>query len=174
MISSRDPKTLSDLNKWAELAGIYLGSRDEEMYQPVETLGDKLFERLREIESNDCDENKEKENTGVDENESRTDNDDNDEEEHPGVGEIRDALESPKIIQAYIRDPKPHGAKEWTAKRANEYLKIMEGVARREYDDGPWLEQIDSQRLANAMAIAGVDHFLDLEPHRDLIRRIYA
>jgi hypothetical protein len=50
----------------------------------------------------------------------------------------------------------------------------MEGVARREYDDGPWLEQIDSQRLANAMAIAVVDHFLDLGPHRDLIRRIYA
>jgi hypothetical protein len=50
----------------------------------------------------------------------------------------------------------------------------MEGVARKQYDDGPWLEQIDGQRLANAMAIAEVDHFLDLGPHRDLIRRIYA
>jgi hypothetical protein len=174
MISSRDPKTLSDLNNWTELAGIYLGSLDERTYQPVETLGDKLFERLREIESDDENNNEEKETTRVDETENRTDSeDDNDEEVNRGVGEIRDALEFPKIIQAYIRDPKPHGAKEWTAKRANEYLESMEGVARKNYDDGAWLEQIDSQRLANAMAIAGVDHFLDLGPHRDLIRRIY-
>jgi hypothetical protein len=52
---------------------------------------------------------------------------DDDEEVYRGVGEILDALEIPRIIQAYIRNRKPHGAKEWTAKRANEYLEINGG-----------------------------------------------
>jgi hypothetical protein len=76
MISSRDPKTLTDLNKWSELAEIYLGRLDEKglsemTYQPVETLGDQLFERLREIESDDENNDEDRQSTGVDEIETR-------------------------------------------------------------------------------------------------------
>lgn len=152
-----DPTVLTQFNDWTSQAESYLDLEDptDESYKSIETLGDeltKLFNSGKFGTMTQC-------------------------EDHNGLGAIMDVLEFPKIFHAYVKGDTVHngyhGGRGQVLKAAEEHLESMDREAKKKYDDGPWLIDIDKKRSAEAMATATDFPELDMKPYRDLIRRIY-
>jgi hypothetical protein len=156
-IFSEDPTVLTQFNEWTGHAESYLDLEDptDESYKSVETLGDdltKLFNSGKFGTMTDC-------------------------EDHDGLGAMMDVLEFPKIFHAYVKGDTVHngyhGGRGQVLKAAEEYLESIDQEAKKQYDHGPWLDDIDKKRLAQAMATVTDLPYLEVEPHKDLIRRIH-
>jgi hypothetical protein len=152
-----DPTVLTQFNEWTGHAESYLDLEDptDESYKSVETLGDELIKLLESGKfgtMTEC-------------------------EDHDGLGAMMDVLEFPKIFHAYVKGDTVcngyHGGRGQVLKAAEEYLEPMDREAKKQYDHGPWLDDIDKKRLAQAMATATDFPELDMKPYSDLIRRIY-
>jgi hypothetical protein len=152
-----DPTVLTQFNEWTSQAESYLDNKDptDKSYKSVETLGDeliKLFNSGKFGTMTEC-------------------------EDHDGLGAMMDILEFPKIFHAYVKGDTVHngyhGGRGQVLKAAEEYLNSIDQEAKKQYDDGPWLDDIDEKRLAQAVATATDFPQLDMKPYRDLIRRIH-
>lgn len=153
-----DPTVLTQFNEWTRQAESYLDLADptDESYKSVETLGDeliKLFNSGKFGTMTQC-------------------------EDHDGLGAMMDVLEFPKIFHAYVKGDTVynsyHGGRGQFLKAAEEYLESIDQEAKKKYDDGPWLDDIEKKRLAQAMATVTDVPYLEVEPYKDLIRRIHA
>ncbi|KAG7561913.1 hypothetical protein FFLO_02642 [Filobasidium floriforme] len=161
-ISLHDPEALSKLNEWTGLAESYLRDPTEETYLPVESLGEELDRLFRDKKSK---------NVYFPEDDISE-----------GLEDILEALEFPKIFHAYVEglvvENGYHGGRGQLLQSAEEHLKSMGSMERDEkknHKEGPWLSDIDEERLANALAMSGVGSVqLEFEAHRNLVAWIYA